>query len=67
MISLCAHPNALPFASRKGDPPGFQIELARAIAGFGNDLAVANDDCADRNLAAQACRLGLFQGQIHES
>jgi polar amino acid transport system substrate-binding protein len=31
-ITLCAHPNALPFASRKGDLPGFQIELAQAIA-----------------------------------
>ena len=40
MISLCAHPNALPFASRKDDPPGFQIELARAIAG---QLGVALD------------------------
>lgn len=32
VLSLCAHPNALPFASRRHDPPGFQIELARAIA-----------------------------------
>jgi polar amino acid transport system substrate-binding protein len=42
MVSLCAHPNALPFASRRGDPPGFQIELARAIAkqlGVGLDIA----------------------------
>jgi polar amino acid transport system substrate-binding protein len=31
-ISVCANPNALPFASEKGDPPGFQIEIARAIA-----------------------------------
>ncbi|GEO37644.1 ABC transporter substrate-binding protein [Skermanella aerolata] len=31
-LSICAHPNALPFASRKGNPPGFQIELARSIA-----------------------------------
>ena len=29
---LCAHPNALPFASRQGDVPGFQIEVARALA-----------------------------------
>ncbi|HEX2891023.1 substrate-binding periplasmic protein, partial [Vineibacter terrae] len=27
-----AHPNALPFASRKDSPPGFQIEMARALA-----------------------------------
>ena len=31
-IGLCAHPNALPFASRTADPPGFQIELGRAVA-----------------------------------
>ena len=41
VLSLCAHPDALPFASRKGDPPGFQIELARALAerlGVGLDV-----------------------------
>ncbi len=31
-IGQCAHPNALPFSSRKGDPSGFQIELGEAIA-----------------------------------
>jgi ABC-type amino acid transport substrate-binding protein len=31
-LSMCAHPDALPFASEKGDPPGFQVELGRAIA-----------------------------------
>jgi polar amino acid transport system substrate-binding protein len=31
-ISLCAHPNSLPFASRTAQPPGFQIELGRALA-----------------------------------
>src|SRR5947209_10496554 len=31
-IGLCAHPNSLPFASKAGDPPGFQIELAQALA-----------------------------------
>ena len=31
-ITLCAHPNALPFASRHGDVPGFQVEVARALA-----------------------------------
>jgi polar amino acid transport system substrate-binding protein len=31
-LSLCGHPDALPFASEKGDPPGFQVELGRAIA-----------------------------------
>ena len=38
VLSLCAHANALPFASKKLDPPGFQIELARALAG---ELGVA--------------------------
>ncbi len=32
MISLCAAPNALPFASKRGELPGYQIELARALA-----------------------------------
>jgi len=31
-LTLCAHPNALPFASRHGDVPGFQVEVARALA-----------------------------------
>jgi polar amino acid transport system substrate-binding protein len=32
-LAVCAHPDALPFASRKGELPGFQIELAEALAG----------------------------------
>ena len=31
-LAQCAHPNALPFASRSGEPSGFQIELGEAIA-----------------------------------
>ena len=31
-IGLCAHPNSLPFASKADDPPGFQIEMGRALA-----------------------------------
>src|SRR6516164_6945693 len=31
-IGLCAHPNSLPFASKAGDPPGFQVELGRVLA-----------------------------------
>ncbi|WP_298259866.1 transporter substrate-binding domain-containing protein [Bradyrhizobium sp.] len=31
-LALCAHPNSLPFASKAGDPPGFQIELGKALA-----------------------------------
>jgi polar amino acid transport system substrate-binding protein len=31
-ISMCGHPDALPYASEKDDPPGFQVELGRAIA-----------------------------------
>ena len=38
MLSLCAHANALPFASKTQEPPGFQIELARALA---RELGVA--------------------------
>jgi polar amino acid transport system substrate-binding protein len=33
VLSQCAHANALPFASKTQDPPGFQIELGRALAG----------------------------------
>jgi polar amino acid transport system substrate-binding protein len=32
VLALCAHPNALPFASKHGDPPGFQVELGQALA-----------------------------------
>ncbi len=31
-IGLCAHPNSLPFASKEGNPPGFQVELGQALA-----------------------------------
>jgi polar amino acid transport system substrate-binding protein len=31
-IGLCAHPNSLPFASKTEDPPGFQVEMGRALA-----------------------------------
>ena len=31
-ISMCANPDALPFASDRADAPGFQIELGREIA-----------------------------------
>jgi polar amino acid transport system substrate-binding protein len=31
-LGLCAHPNSLPFASKAGNPPGFQIEMGNALA-----------------------------------
>lgn len=31
-IGLCAHPNSLPFASKAGNPAGFQVELGQALA-----------------------------------
>jgi polar amino acid transport system substrate-binding protein len=31
-LGLCAHPNALPYASKHGDPPGFELELGQALA-----------------------------------
>src|SRR5437879_1960342 len=40
VLVLCAHANALPFASKTHNPPGFQIELARALA---HELGVALD------------------------
>jgi polar amino acid transport system substrate-binding protein len=40
-ISMCANPDALPYAASKGDLPGFQIEIGRAIAeGLGVPLNV---------------------------
>jgi polar amino acid transport system substrate-binding protein len=32
VLGLCAHPNSLPFASKEGNPPGFQVELGKALA-----------------------------------
>ena len=32
VVSVCAPPNALPAASKKGEPRGIQVDLARAIA-----------------------------------
>ncbi len=32
VISMCAHPNALPHASDKPEAPGFQVEIGRALA-----------------------------------
>jgi polar amino acid transport system substrate-binding protein len=32
LISMCAHPDALPHASDRPDAPGFQIEIGRALA-----------------------------------
>ncbi len=41
VIELCAHPDALPFAKRRGPVRGLQVELAERIArGLGVDLAV---------------------------
>src|SRR3954447_20464526 len=31
-LTLCAHPNALPFASKTDAVPGFQVEIAGALA-----------------------------------
>jgi len=41
LIELCANPDALPYASKNSEQPGFQIELARALAkGLGVQLQV---------------------------
>lgn len=38
-LSMCANPDALPYASQKANPPGFQIEIGMAIAqGLGVNL-----------------------------
>lgn len=31
-VSVCANPNALPYSSNRSDSPGFQLEIARALA-----------------------------------
>ena len=31
-LTLCAHPNALPYASKQGDLPGLQVEIAEVLA-----------------------------------
>jgi polar amino acid transport system substrate-binding protein len=31
-ITFCGHPNALPYASKRGEPPGLQVEIAEALA-----------------------------------
>lgn len=31
-ISVCANPNALPYSSNRPETPGFQVEIARAVA-----------------------------------
>src|SRR5438874_7150418 len=42
-LHLCAHPNSLPYANKAGNPPGFQIELGRALAKeLGVTLVTAN-------------------------
>ena len=41
VISMCANPDALPYASKQPDTPGFQIELGRALAsGLGVPLEI---------------------------
>ena len=53
-ISMCANPDALPYASAKADPPGFQIEIGRAIAqglGVSLDLAWINNREQSREIA----------------
>ena len=39
-LSQCANPDALPYSSKQADPPGFQIEIGRAIA---QGLGVAHE------------------------
>jgi polar amino acid transport system substrate-binding protein len=39
VLSVCANPDAMPYASQKAEPPGFQLEIAAAIAkGLGVSL-----------------------------
>jgi polar amino acid transport system substrate-binding protein len=41
MIALCANPDALPYSNKNGEPPGFQLEVARELArGLGVELDI---------------------------
>lgn len=45
-LTVCAHPNSLPYASKTATPPGFQIELGKALAermgfAFGTDWVLS--------------------------
>ena len=41
VLALCANPNALPYSSDDPDRPGFQVEIARALArGLGVEFKV---------------------------
>ena len=42
-LHLCAHPNSLPYASKTGNPPGFQIELGEVLAEELKARWLAND------------------------
>ncbi|MNL76597.1 hypothetical protein D3C87_2025880 [compost metagenome] len=46
---------------------GYIVEFAGTISGARDDLAIENDDGADRHFAALARFFGLFQGRIHEA
>jgi hypothetical protein len=42
------------------------VEFARAVAGACHDLAIADDDGADRHLATRGGGLGFAEGHRHE-
>ena len=55
VIRMCAHPNSLPFASSTANPPGFQVELGRALAESAR--RVADDGLDPDHLSGAAHRL----------
>ena len=52
-LGLCAHPNSLPFASKAGDPPGFQVELGQVLARELGCVAAMWPDAARRNITQE--------------
>ena len=46
---------------------GYVGQLARPVSGGGKHFAVADDDCADRDLAARAGVFGMRQRNIHKA
>ena len=62
-LPVCADPYAYPFATQAGDPPGFDIEIIRAIAadaGLGVDYVWA--DTGSRGGLGKALRGSIMKG-----
>ena len=61
-FNICAHPDALPYSSQDRTTPGFQLEIAEAIA---KQLGVGLDDRADTGVAVDAARMTREDDPLH--